>query len=261
MRGFVFSRGTVAWLMAIALLPVAGAMVAEQGTASLMRFATALATALFWQAVFFLLRGQMPSPIAILTAVGVALLAPGTHEIWQIVLAVSFGTVIAEHVFGGWGRNVVGAGVVALAFIYFGFPETVHAGTGPLVGLAALLGGAGLVVAGIVAAPTLLAAFGGLILTTLALGHAPQEALVSGSLVFGLVFLAGDPVSSGATPAGRWLHGALAGALTALFGWADTGIAAPQAVVFATLLAALFAPLLDAGVLAVRFGRWRRDHA
>lgn len=260
MKGLVLGRNMVAWLIVIALVPAAGAMVIEQGSPALMRFAVALVTALIWQGVFFFVRGQIPSPIAGLTALSVALLAPGTLELWQVVLAVSFGTVIGEHVFGGWGRNVVGAGVLSLAFLYFGFPEATQVGTGWLVGAAALLGAAGLIAVGIVSARTLVSAFGALVLGSMALGHDPVQPLLAGSLVFGLVFLVADPVCSGATGAGRWVHGALAGGLTALFGWTDTGIDAPQAVVFAALLAALFAPLIDAAVLAFRFGKWRRGN-
>ena len=101
----------------------------------------------------------------------------------------------------------------------------------------------------------------GLVLATLSLGADPAAPLFEGSLVLGLVFLICDPVASASTRIGRWIYGLLAGALVAIFGWADAGIAAPQAVVFAALLASLFAPLIDAVAVAVATRKWRRVDA
>ncbi|WP_196258056.1 RnfABCDGE type electron transport complex subunit D [Pelagibacterium limicola] len=254
----VWQRDTIGWVILAATLPVAGAAFIELGPAALWRGGLVLAVILVWQIVFLFTRAQPLTPIAFVTALSVALLAPGLQDPWQLALAVSFGVVIGEQVFGGWGRNVISAGVATLAFIYFGFPETLHAGTGPLVAAAVLPGGLMLIVTGIVSWQVIVSAVLGLSAVSLALGEDPLAFAVQGSLVFGLIYLVGDPVASAATRGGRWVYGALAGALTALFGWVDIGIDMPQAIVFAALLASLFAPLIDAGAVAVQTASWRR---
>lgn len=71
----------------------------------------------------------------------------------------------------------------------------------------------------------------------------PLRALLSGSLLFGMFFCATDPISaSQTTNGGRWIYGALIGALTALI---RTFSSWPEAITFAILLANMFAPLLD----------------
>lgn len=73
--------------------------------------------------------------------------------------------------------------------------------------------------------------------------------LLSGSLLFGAVFLATDPVTSPRTFSGRCVYGAFAGALTMAFRWFGTY---EQGVCFALLIANAFAPLLDSAVLRLR---------
>ena len=71
------------------------------------------------------------------------------------------------------------------------------------------------------------------------------------------MLLVADPVTSAATPLGRWLNGALYGALAACSprGW--DGAAPVQIAVAAALLASLAAPLLDEIAMAL----WLRTEA
>ena len=78
------------------------------------------------------------------------------------------------------------------------------------------------------------------------------------ALAFGLVFLIGHPVAAAATNAGRWIYGALAGGLIALFSQGGTDFA--EAVVFASLMASIFAPLIDHLVGLGHAARRRRRH-
>ena len=48
------------------------------------------------------------------TAVAVGVLASSKLAAWQLILGVSFGSVIGELVFGGWGRNFLNSAVVTL---------------------------------------------------------------------------------------------------------------------------------------------------
>lgn len=260
MIGGVWHRDTVGWVLAVCALPAAVVGLGEGGADAVWRFCLSLVVIGFWQGVFLVARAQPLSPIAIVTAVAVTILAPGAVSDWQLILALSFGTVLGEQIFGGWGRNIINAAVATLAFLYFGFPEIHHSGFGPLLGLASLPAALILVATGIVAWQVLLAAIAGVVAATLLMGGDATVLVSQGSLAFGLVFLVADPVASAATRGGRWAYGLLAGGLIAVFGWGGGGIDAPHAVVFAALLASLFAPLIDAGVLALMIGRRKHGH-
>jgi Na+-transporting NADH:ubiquinone oxidoreductase subunit B len=70
----------------------------------------------------------------------------------------------------------------------------------------------------------------------------PLYALLSGSVLFGIFFIATDPVSAASTNTGRWLFGLLFGILTVLI---RTFSAWPEGTMFAILLANMFAPITD----------------
>ena len=67
------------------------------------------------EVVFRVALGVPFAPAGAVIAVAAGALAPQDAPLWQIMIAVSFGTVIGELVFGGWGRNMLSAGVVTLA--------------------------------------------------------------------------------------------------------------------------------------------------
>lgn len=71
----------------------------------------------------------------------------------------------------------------------------------------------------------------------------PLHGLLAGSLLFGAVFMATDPVSSSqTTDRGRVIYGVMIGLLTALI---RTFSVWPEAITFSILLANMFAPLLN----------------
>ena len=80
--------------------------------------------------------------------------------------------------------------------------------------------------------------------------------LVLGSLAFGAVFLATDPVSAALTDTGRWIYGLLIGVLIIVVRVANT--THPDAVIFAVLLGNIFAPLIDHLVIRANIRRRRR---
>ncbi len=259
MRG-LWSRDTVAWVLVAALLPTLAVLLLQEGAAAALRIGIALVVIIAWQGVFRAAAGMPMSPTAVLGALAVGVLAPGELAAWQLILGVSFGTVIGELVFGGWGRNFIAGAVVTLAILFISFPGVTHAPAGPWVALACLPAAALLLVTGIVSWRVLVPAVAALAATTVALG-AELTALTSlGGVAFGLVFLLADPVSAPSTPVARLLYGALGGALTAYLGHRGGAIGAPQAVVFATLLASIFAPLLDQAVIAHWAYRRRTGH-
>lgn len=253
----VWSRDTVGWVIAAALLPTLAVLLLQDGLAAALRVGVALAVVAAWQGVFRVTAGMPMSPTALVSAVAVGVLAPGDLALWQLVLAVSFGTVLGELVFGGWGRNFLSGAVVTLAFVYISFPDVGHAPAGPMVALACLPAALMLLATGILPWRVPVAAVTALAATALLLGIDLAALAGLGGVAFGLVFLLGDPVASPSTPAGRVVYGALGGALTALLGPGFGGVGAPQAVVFATLLASVFAPLIDHAVIA--HWAWRRS--
>jgi len=67
--------------------------------------------------------------------------------------------------------------------------------------------------------------------------------LVTGSVAFGLVFMATDPVSAAMTEKGKWIYGALIGVMVALIRVVNP--AYPEGVMLAILFGNVFAPLID----------------
>ncbi len=118
----IWDRETVALLLLAAALPIAAAWLWYGGLEALGRLALALLVAGAWHVAFMLARAQPPSLAGVLTALAVAILAPVDLGLFPFVLGVSFGTVVAELIFGGWGRNVLNPATVTLAFLGFGFP-------------------------------------------------------------------------------------------------------------------------------------------
>jgi Na+-transporting NADH:ubiquinone oxidoreductase subunit B len=87
-------------------------------------------------------------------------------------------------------------------------------------------------------------------------GPAPGWHLVLGSLAFGAVFLATDPVTSAATDVGRWIYGLLIGFLVVLI--RVTNPVHTEGVLLAILLGNIAAPLIDHGVIRLHVLKRRR---
>lgn len=253
----LWTQDTLGWLLTAALLPVAAVAIVTGGVWSAIVGATTLAAGAFWQIVFRHTIGTPFSPSAAVTATAIVVLGPVDIELWQAALAASFGLVIADLVFGGWGRNVVPAPVAALAFLFLSFPNALPGTPDVMVayasGLAALL----LLLVGLLDLRVIVgfAVAGAVLLVSL---DAPV--VVTGAVAFGVVFLVADPVTTGSTGAGKWLHGILAGALTALIAAGGPGLESARPVVFAALLAAIFVPLADYVAIELHKARRLRRH-
>ncbi len=243
----LWSRDTVGWLIAASLLPPAAVTLVTFGVAAALTLGAALLAALGWQLVFRQTLGVPFSPSGLVTALALTAMGPPDAALWQVALAASFGMVLADLVFGGWCRNVIPAPVTALAFAALAFPDLAPARPDVMIAFAAMISGAGLLLAGILETRTVLGFALGLFAVWSLAGAAPQ---LTGAVAFGLVFLAGDPASRPALRSGRWIHGSMAGALTALLAWAGPGADVANPTVFAALLAAIFAPLADHAALA-----------
>ena len=80
--------------------------------------------------------------------------------------------------------------------------------------------------------------------------------LVLGGYVFGVVFIATDPVAGPMTNPGRWGFGVLVGALTMIIRLANPSYY--EGVMFAILLACMFSPLIDFIVVEANIKRRRK---
>ena len=81
----------------------------------------------------------------------------------------------------------------------------------------------------------------------------PFEQLLCGGFLFGIVFMATDPVSSPETNLGKWIYGALIGLVTILVRTINP--AYPEGTMLAILLLNAFAPGIDHFVVAANIKR------
>lgn len=244
----IWHRETNALILIAAALPMAVMWLWFGGPGAVMRLGAVLVLAGIWHLAFMLARAQRPSFAGALTGLFVAMLAPAAGPV-PLILSISFGVVAAELVFGGWGRNVVNPAIVALAFAGFGFPAAPWPELALPVAWAAVPAAAIGVLYGVTSWRLVLGA-----VAVGALGWAtgvPGAAAIAPAAAVVGVGLVADPVTSAATPLGRWLNGALYAALALLFAaiWRDA--ASVQAAVAAAFLASLAAPLLDDIALAL----------
>ena len=251
----LWDRETVALMWLIAVFPLAVIWLSHAGLDAAARLAFFLVVAGVWHVIFMLARAQPPSWAGVVTALALAMLTQQDLGLLPLLIGTSFGVVIAELAFGGWGRNVLNPATVTLAFLGFGFPVA------PWPDIIVPVGWAALPVA-------LIGALTGVMSLRIMLGAALALGVAWGlgldladtypALLVGLVLLVCDPVTSATTSLGRWLNGALYGGLAAMFlaFWSEAAVV--QIVVSAALLASLAAPVLDEIAIALWLARRRR---
>lgn len=245
MRG-IWNRETVALILLAAAIPVAVAWLWAEGAAGATRLLFAIVVGGVWQAAFTVLRAQAPSAAGAVSALVIAMLAPEVGP-FQFILGISFGFVFGELVYGGWGRSVLSPAVIAIMFLGFGFPTAAWQPLAIPVGWATIPAAMLLLALGILPWRVLVSA-----LVVLVIGGGFGLDLLTSAAALVLIFLVCDPATCASTSLGRWLNGALFGALTVLFSgtWATTPV---QIAVSAALLTALAVPLLDEIAIAI----WR----
>ncbi|MEM5493094.1 RnfABCDGE type electron transport complex subunit D [Hoeflea sp. AS16] len=256
--GWTPARVTLAQLVALAA--PAGVSLAERGTAQIAVLMTALATCLVWELAFDLVRGRSLSLHTATVALIFAVLVPPAVPLWQIAMAASFGVVFGELVFGGRGYGIVSGAAAAAGFLVFSFSGTGLSASSEAMALATLPGAVLLLLGGLVSWRVLVSVVVVLVASGLAQEGMSGVLTVLTTSAFGLVFLVADSVAGASTQLGRWVFGILAGLLIVLF---DTlaGLAiAPAAIVFASLLASIFAPLIDYAVVELAVRRRRARH-
>ena len=181
------------------------------------------------------------------TALAVAKAAVSNGESASAVLAEHAGGVYSHYnLFIG---NIPGsAGEMSKLMVLIGAAVLLITGVGSwrtmLGGVLGMLGAAYLV--------PLMAQAGGLV-SDAALHLAPWEHLLCGGFLFGIVFMATDPVSSPETDIGKWIYGVLIGVFTVLVRMINP--AYPEGTMLAILLLNAFAPTIDHFVVAANIKR------
>lgn len=151
--------------------------------------------------------------------------------------------------------------VYSHADLFFG---NVPGSAGEMSKLAVLLGAFWLVFTGVGSWRTMVAGVLGLLGSALLLqlmtgkdtgpiSLLPWEHLLCGGFLFGVVFMATDPVSSPETNTGKWIYGALIGLFTLLVRAINP--AYPEGTMLAILLLNAFAPTIDHFVVAANIKR------
>ncbi len=211
-----------------------------------------------WELLFAAMRKQAPGFHGVTTALIVTIVVPPEIAIWQVIVAMSLGVIFGELVFGGRGFGFLSPAAVVLALLVISFPDLALRAPTRELALATMPGAMVLWALGLISERVILTAVAGTVVVLSFGGQQVEAVAVATGLAFGLVFLICDPSAAAATNAGRWIYGAVAGGLVGLF---SSGGITVEAVVFATLLAGVFAPLIDHLVVLAHVHRRRRRHA
>ncbi len=228
---------------------------------------------------------------AVVTGLILGLNLSADIKLWQIAIGALFAIVVVKCIFGGLGCNLVNPAIAARVFMLISFDslitssfpawaDTVSSATplptimgGAEVGLldlflgniggtigevckpALILGLIYLLCRKVITLHTPLAYIGSAMLFTFLLGGfdaANTLALtLSGSLIFGAIFMATDYVTTPTTPLGRIIFGVGAGLVTVLIRFYGVY---PEGVSFAILLMNVVTPLIDRYIRIKPFG-------
>ena len=75
-----------------------------------------------WEALFCIVRRHELNEGFLVTGALFPLICPPTIPLWQVVLGISFGVVIAKEIFGGTGKNFLNPALAGRAFLFFAYP-------------------------------------------------------------------------------------------------------------------------------------------
>ncbi len=158
--------------------------------------------------------------------------------------------------------NAIEGGVNAIPSIMESFIGMIPGSVAETSGLAILIGAALLLISGIASWRVMTGMFlggyaMGLIFNVFAVNPFMEvpaiQQIVMGGFLFGMVFMATDPVSAAQTNTGKWIYGILTGLLAILIRVVNP--AYPEGVMMAILFMNIMAPLVDHYVVAANIKR------
>ena len=231
---------------------------------------TSLAVGYAVELVASQLRGKPLCEGYAVTGLIIPLIVPIDIPLWVLAIAVAFAVLVGKVAFGGGGMNIWNTALLAKAFIIFGFPTMAGSGAAPMpcgaawltaVGIGALI----LLVTGTASWKVMLPSIAGVLAAAGIAGVAmPGETLsafghlAAGNLIFGIVFMATDPVTCAQTEAGKWIYGFGIGVLVVLV--RNLGLMDADGTMTAILIMNTLAPLIDRMVIAANINsRQRRN--
>lgn len=91
-------------------------------------YATVFVVGGFWEVLFAVVRKHEVNEGFFVSSVLFALILPPTIPLWQAVLGITFGIVVAKELFGGTGRNFLNPALAGRAFLYFAYPANMSGG-------------------------------------------------------------------------------------------------------------------------------------
>lgn len=187
---------------------------------------------------------------AVVTGMLLAFVCPATTPLWMILIGDFFAIIVVKQLFGGIGKNFANPALVGRIVLFLSFSKTMtawvfpdavssatplaqlaagqkpelwtlllgnHGGCiGETCALALLLGGAYLLLRGVITWQTPVCFVGTVFVLSLILGQDAVRQILSGGLLLGAFFMATDYVTAPQTCWGRALFGIGAGLLTCL---------------------------------------------
>lgn len=78
-----------------------------------------------WETLFAKVNNHEINEGFFVTGIVFPLTCPPNIPLWQVVVAISFGTVIGKEIFGGTGRNFLNPALVARAFLFFAYAGSI----------------------------------------------------------------------------------------------------------------------------------------
>jgi len=86
-------------------------------------YAVCFVVGLFWETLFAAVRERPLREGLWTTALLFALTLPPLVPLWQVALGMTFGVVVAQELFGGYGRHVLNTALVGRTFLYYAYPD------------------------------------------------------------------------------------------------------------------------------------------
>lgn len=216
-----------------------------------------IALTTFWQIIFARNRGQRPGLDLVTTGLLFALLLPEGFSGVQLMLGISFGVVVGEQLYGGRGYSFLHPVIAGLAFLLYSFPSTEPAINNLWLSAALIPGLVLLLVCRVIDWRSLTGLLIAVFIIHLALTRDLPITLPSSVVLAGVLLTTLDPTIGTSTQQGRWWYGALVGALMVFI---DTSLQSIHAIVFASLLGSIAAPLIDWLVIRFKTQRSRTRH-
>ncbi len=221
------------------------------------------------------------------------MILPCGIELWKVALGIAFGVIFGKEVFGGTGKNIFNPALVGRIFLFFAFPASMSGdvwldGTsgatylsgptnlddinflslflgdkfgciGETSSCMCLLGGVFLLFTKIaswriVVSSLLSLGIFSYIFELLSFTQIPwYHQFVVGGALFGIFFMATDPVTSSYTKIGKYIYGTIIGTLIVVIRIFNPGF--PEGVMFSILIGNALAPLIDQIILSMMIRR------